>query len=132
MKLNTIPLLASIAFIWAFSCSGHLRAATRPLPDIPIPKLTAREALEVVQKHESNTESDLVIAIEWCRPDLVFEPRLSDGTEWSPDKAPEEWSWYITLLDRRYFNRKDRPSDGIRVIRVRNNGEVEELGGART
>ncbi len=108
-------------------------AGINRLPEIPNARLSVTEAIKKMEAYlkAHGQESDggmVLVAVEWCRGDQ-FQPRLSDGTQWHVIEGKEEWSWFFTYAIR---GKDPKTFSGIRVMRIRDTGEIGGLIGTRT
>ena len=108
-------------------------AFTVKLPHIPTSKLSASEAIgkldDYLKANFKDGDSGMVlIAVEWCRGDN-FQPRLSDGTQWHVTEGKQEWSWFFTYA---VHGKTSKTFSDIRVMQIRDSGEVNSVGGNRT
>ncbi len=123
-----LKLFLQLILVLTLCCSSDLLAGTIT-PDVPPAKLTAVEALELANKQIPKDAPLRVVAIEWCQTSK-FQPRISDGTQYDFQEAPEEWSWFVTFVDAKPdMARNPFP---VHVIRVRNNRTTEIPSGTRT
>jgi hypothetical protein len=112
------------------------------IPDVPIPKTTAVEAVAIAQKQIKNNPKLVLVAIDWCRASS-FQPRISDGTQYhAVDNDPNGYSWFITYvykdeqLEKEFEKlgspKRDVKYNSVLVIRVKDDGSIGRLIGART
>lgn len=118
---------------------GHCVAGLAVLPEIPVPKLTASQALAIAQQQMTNATGFTLVGIEWCKSS-AFQPRFNDGTHWWPgDDHPDEYSWFVTYVykDEQLDERMRRIGikrrfNEVCVIRVRDDGQIGRFDGFRT
>ncbi len=109
------------------------------LPEVPVPKLTATQALAIAQKRLSNAKNFTLVGIEWCKAS-DFKPRFSDGTQYSPgNDHADEYSWFVTYVYRDEevadaFKKMGitRQFNAVSIVRINNDGQVASFVGFRT
>jgi hypothetical protein len=107
-------------------------AASVLLQDIPVPKLSAIDALAIAQREIANDAKLTLITIEWCRAS-DFQPRVSDGTTFLPlDDQPNGYSWVVTYVTKdQTIERRKGSSRRLTVIRIKDDGTIGKLVGIR-
>lgn len=126
--------------IFATQLFGNCFAGLGVLPEIPIPKLTATQALAIAQHHMTNFTNYTLVAIEWCNS-TTFQPRFSDGTHYTPaNDHPNEYSWFVTYvykeevidkLDSEMGLNRHRRFNSVLVERIKDDGQIGILIGTR-
>jgi len=77
-------------------------AALAKLPVIPKPTIPLSKVLELGQKKFPMDEAYVLVSIDWAKVS-TFKPRVSDGTQYHPEKKDAEtYSWFLTYV----YNRK--------------------------
>ncbi len=108
-------------------------AITLDLPEIPPASSSATEAIKKMENYLADRISEhdigmVLIAVEWCRSDQ-FQPRLSDGKQWHVTRGKDEWSWFFTYAIR---SKNLKTFSGVRIMRIRDSGEIDGLDSTRT
>jgi hypothetical protein len=133
MKLCLI--VSAAIFISVASSSAF--AALALLPEVPDPPFGPAKACEIAAEVFAREKRPmLVIAVEWSKAS-IFQPRISDGTSYTPPEAPEEWSWFITYVysDPRMHAvtpGNERRCNSVQVVRIFKDRHIAYLIGART
>jgi len=97
--MKTLPFIIGILI----SLQSSSFAILLSIPDVPVPKTTAVEAIEIAQKQIKNDPKLVLVGIDWCQASS-FQPRISDGTQYhSMDDDPNGYSWFITYI----YNKDD-------------------------
>jgi hypothetical protein len=117
---------------------GHCMAGTAVLPEIPAPKLTASQAIEVAKQRMGDSTNFTLVGIDWCKSS-TFQPRFNDGTQYSPGKDhPDDYSWFLTYVYKDDQMEKGLTGMGIKrqfnavhVIRVKDDGQIGAFVGFR-
>lgn len=115
-----------IAHILVFVASVSAFARSRPLPEIPVPKTSAVDAIRIAREHIDDGNSPTLVSVDWVQAS-AFEPRINDGSGYSVGgDDPDGWSWFLTFVPQR-----DRNAQLI-VVRVKDDGSIGRFNGIRT
>src|ERR1700723_3551704 len=127
IQVTIVSLLFCVG--WAFA--GTIQEPEKPIQNIdqalaavPLPKLSAREALDIANKfRHSRTPSDgsAIVATDWCKSS-DFQPRLSDGSDWSVLDDKDAYAWFVTYLEPPQGYSRIR---SISIIRIKDDGKAD-------
>ena len=136
--MKILPLIIGILI----SVQSPSFAILLSIPDVPVSKTTAIEAIAIAQKQVKNDPKLVLVGIDWCQASS-FQPRISDGTQYhAMDDDPTGYSWFITYVYKdeqmeKEFEKLGSPKINIKynsvlVIRIKNDGSIGRLIGTRT
>ena len=129
-------LLLAATFVTSLIRPGSAGVAV--LPEIPVPRLAPAQVLAIAQQRIGTATDYTLVGLDW-RKSSDFQPRFSDGTQYSPaDDQPDEYSWFVTYvyrdreMDEAYRKmRIVRRFNAVRVLRIKADGSVGVFIGAR-
>jgi len=111
---------------------GSATAGLKALPEIPMPALTAEQALAVAQR-KVNSSAYVLVGLEWAKAS-EFQPRVSDGTDWHALDSIDEYSWFVTYVfrdERVAALHPEQPFNSVSVLRIKPDGTIGLLVGTR-
>ncbi len=117
-----------------------------PLPDIPVPEISATHAIAIAQKEIKNDSAYLLVGVQWSLASS-FTPPVSDGGGYDHlGKDPDGYAWFVTyvykidalekevqMLEKKVGQRLTHEKyNSILVIKVRGDGSTMRIVGIRT
>jgi hypothetical protein len=78
--------------------SGHVIAGLGVLPPIPVPKLTAAQAMAIAQAHLGNDPARCtLVGVDWHKA-ADFQPRFAVASRFLANDHPDDYSWFVTYV----------------------------------
>ena len=97
------------------------------LPPIPVPKLTAAQAMAIAQAHLGpDSARYTLVGVDWHKSS-DFQPRFAVAQYTPANDHPEEYSWFMTYVYRDNLvpgTEATQPFTAEHVIRIRDDGEI--------
>ncbi len=129
----------------AWAPTGAARASRWNPSEVPLPTLSAQEAIVRVEAHlrnqptnrPTNREEVLIVAADWTNPTRFDHSRIrggfsADRFSFSNRADEEKWVWIITCVHRippvyvlKNFRSVAAKNDGVTLYRVEANGHVD-------
>jgi hypothetical protein len=137
MRMRVRATILTLLFCFGWTLAGRSQTPKKPIQNIdqalaavPLPKLSAPEALEIANKfRHSRTPSDgsAIVAIDWCKSS-DFWPHYIDGTTWEGLNSGG-YAWFVTYIEPPSGPAKTR---SVSIIRVTDDGVADFVPGVRT
>jgi hypothetical protein len=138
MRIKIRATIFTLLFCVGLTLAGKSQAPEKPIRNIdqalaaiPLPKLSAAEALDTAKKYakgRARPDNYTIVAIDWCKSS-DFKPAFSDGYQWSVIDDQSAYAWFVTFI---VLTQEYSGTRFVGVIRVKENGKVDGMVGTRT